>query len=67
VRRRGLSGQDEDAGADDGPDAERGQVDRSQHAFELCVAGRARLELVNGFRGEESHGGYNAREPCGES
>ena len=42
VRGGGLTGEDEDAGADDGADAERGQIDGPEHALELAFPGRAR-------------------------
>ena len=61
MRSGSLTGEDEDAGADDGADAEGGQVERAEHALELRVAGRARLQLVDGLGREEAHDGYNGR------
>ena len=54
MHRRRLTGQHEDAGADDGADAERGQVHRAQHALELSVFTCARGQLFNGFGCEDA-------------
>ena len=57
VRRGRLTGQDEDAGADDGADAEHGELARPEHAGQACAvrAELLRLNLFDGLGGEKGH------------
>ena len=53
VRRCGAAGENEDAGADDGPDSEHDQVERRQRALQPVPVLGVGPELVNGLGGEE--------------
>src|SRR5439155_17999791 len=57
VRRRGLAGEHENAGADDGSDAQQRQVPCAEHAFQrmLALGGSFFLEHRNALRRPQAH------------
>ena len=55
ILRGGVAGEDENARADDGADAQRREVDGPERAFEALVLERLGLQIGDASAGEQIH------------